>query len=178
MLIGAQLFWQLICVGQIKACKAHPTIHKTKLGWVISAVSHNNSSNVAMAACHLTAVDKLNESISKFWKIENDFSLPNTTYTTNKQICETHFQQNTRRNVEGRFVVKLPTNNEKLSQLGESKGIARGRFFNLDRRLLAQPAVYTKYKDFMREYIDLGHMREVKDHLNEQALSICRIMQI
>ncbi|XP_018406238.1 PREDICTED: uncharacterized protein LOC108782451, partial [Cyphomyrmex costatus] len=99
MLIGAQLFWQLICVGQIKACKTHPTLQKTKLGWVISGVSHNFS-NVAMAACHLTAVDKLNESISKFWEIEHNFSLPNTNYTTNEQICETHFQQNTRRNVE------------------------------------------------------------------------------
>lgn len=35
MLLGAQVFWQLLCVGQIKACRTHPTCQKTKFGWVI-----------------------------------------------------------------------------------------------------------------------------------------------
>lgn len=33
VLIGADLFWDLICVGQIKASQAHPTLQKTRLGF-------------------------------------------------------------------------------------------------------------------------------------------------
>lgn len=32
LLIGAEVFWQLICIGQIEECKDHPTLQKTKFG--------------------------------------------------------------------------------------------------------------------------------------------------
>ncbi|GAB1860475.1 hypothetical protein CAJAP_01554 [Camponotus japonicus] len=32
LLIAAEVFWQLICIGQIKECKDHPTLQKTKFG--------------------------------------------------------------------------------------------------------------------------------------------------
>ncbi|XP_039315197.1 uncharacterized protein LOC120359860 [Solenopsis invicta] len=168
MLIGAPLFWPLLCVGQIKSCKAHPTLQKTKLGWVVGGPSFD-CSNIATPVCHVTAVDKLNDSISKFWEVEHDISSANTApRTLNEQLCETHFQQNVRRNKEGRFIVKLPVNEEKIQQLGDSMEIARRRFLNLERRLTTQPAVYLQYKNFMREYINLNHMREIKDLTNDK----------
>ncbi|XP_072384472.1 uncharacterized protein [Diabrotica undecimpunctata] len=36
VLLGASVFWQLLCVGQIKLGKDQPILQKTKLGWVIS----------------------------------------------------------------------------------------------------------------------------------------------
>lgn len=54
LLIGAQLFWQLICVGQIRESKAHPTLQKTKFGWVISGMSHKFANRKVTAACHLS----------------------------------------------------------------------------------------------------------------------------
>lgn len=35
LLIGASLFWNLLCVGQIKRRREHPTWQKTLLGWII-----------------------------------------------------------------------------------------------------------------------------------------------
>ncbi|KAG7197714.1 hypothetical protein KM043_014474 [Ampulex compressa] len=35
LLIGADIFWQLLCVGQIKPSEKHPTLQKTQLGWVV-----------------------------------------------------------------------------------------------------------------------------------------------
>jgi len=66
LLIGAQLFWQLVCVGQIRACKAHPTLQKTKLGWVISGTAHESSNKKMVASCHLAATNELDKSISRF----------------------------------------------------------------------------------------------------------------
>lgn len=73
-----------------------------------------------------------------------------------------HFQANVSRNTEGRFIVKLPTNNDKIQQLGETQEIAKRRFLSLERRLLLQPDLYARYREFMQEYIDLNHMRQIK----------------
>lgn len=63
LLIGAQSFWQLISVGQIRACKTHPTLQKTKLGWVISGLSHGSSRENLTSSCHIATMDKLNKCI-------------------------------------------------------------------------------------------------------------------
>ncbi|XP_036145481.1 uncharacterized protein LOC118646514 [Monomorium pharaonis] len=92
MFIGAQLFWQLICVGQIKACTVHPTLQKTKLGWIISAAACNSSDQATTAVCHVTAIDKLNKAIFKFWEIEHNIPLGSPSrYTPNERACEEHF---------------------------------------------------------------------------------------
>lgn len=108
LLIGAQIFWQLICVGEIRQCKAHPTLQKTKLGWVISGINHGSDGKVT-AACHLSAIKRLNESITKFWEIEHNILCDNMSqFTPDERSYEMHFHQNVRRNNEGRFIVKLP----------------------------------------------------------------------
>ncbi|KYM97814.1 Putative nuclease HARBI1 [Cyphomyrmex costatus] len=40
LLIGAELFWNLLCVGQIKSSDKHPTLQKTQLGWLDLSGSH------------------------------------------------------------------------------------------------------------------------------------------
>lgn len=35
ILIGSELFWQSLCIGQIKSCINHPTLQKTRFGWVV-----------------------------------------------------------------------------------------------------------------------------------------------
>lgn len=37
MLIGAGLFWNLLCVGQIKTARGSSTWQKTQLGWIIES---------------------------------------------------------------------------------------------------------------------------------------------
>jgi hypothetical protein len=164
MLIAAQLFWQLICVGQIKACRSHPTLQKTKIGWVISGSSYTSAEEKMTAVCHLSAVDELNKSIAKFWEVEHDVSSNNTShYTLEERNCEAHFQQNVCRDAESRFIVKLPTHDDKIQQLGDSQEITRHRFISLERRLSLQPSVYSQYRSFMQEYISLNHMQKVEN---------------
>ncbi|XP_018374037.1 PREDICTED: uncharacterized protein LOC108768190, partial [Trachymyrmex cornetzi] len=166
LLIGAQMFWQLVCVGQIKSCKAHPTLQKTKLGWVISGTIQGHLSNTAIPSCHITSVNELDRSLSRFWEIEHNVPCNEVQCTPDEQKCEMHFQANVTRNTEGRFVVKLPTNDDKIQQLGETHEIAKRRFLSLEKRLLLQPDVYAQYRKFMQEYIDLNHMRRIKPSVN------------
>ncbi|KYN00586.1 hypothetical protein ALC62_08636, partial [Cyphomyrmex costatus] len=48
MLIGAELFWQLLCVRQIHAYFKHLTIQKTRLGWVLADRVDDDSSHQAI----------------------------------------------------------------------------------------------------------------------------------
>ncbi|XP_018404425.1 PREDICTED: uncharacterized protein LOC108781051 [Cyphomyrmex costatus] len=163
ILIGAEVFWQLLCIGQIKPCKAHPTIQKTKLGWIISGQIFNNHQTNEGSACHLATMDDLNNTISKFWQTENNYSIDASMRSPEERICETHFLQTTTRNSEGRYIVKLPIKEELISQLGNSKKIAKRRFFALEKRLAKHPDIYAAYRNFMNEYQSLNHMQEIKD---------------
>ncbi|XP_018401738.1 PREDICTED: uncharacterized protein LOC108778911 [Cyphomyrmex costatus] len=170
LLIGAQMFWQLICIGQIKACRAHPTLQKTKLGWVVSGSTYGHSNSMAVASCHITSINNLEKCLSRFWEVEHDVASEcKVQYTSEGQRCETQFQENVSRDPEGRFIVKLPINDDKMQQLGESYEIAKRRFLKLERRLSFQPEVYSQYKKFMQEYIDLNHMREIKLSTNQEV---------
>lgn len=47
--------------------------------------------------------------------------------------------------------------------LGESLDIAEKRFGFLENKLYKKPTLSEKYKEFMTEYINLGHMSEIVD---------------
>jgi len=53
ILVGAEVFWQLICIGQIKGCKDHPTLQKTKFGWILSGRIADSQKENKNASCHL-----------------------------------------------------------------------------------------------------------------------------
>ncbi|XP_029055099.2 uncharacterized protein LOC114882378 [Osmia bicornis bicornis] len=36
VLIGAEVFWQLLCVGQVRSPSDHLTLQKTRLGWILA----------------------------------------------------------------------------------------------------------------------------------------------
>ena len=105
---------------------------------------------------HLISFDDLRLTLNRFWEVEHDttpkpFSLEEKAWRVIP----------VKRNLEGRFIVKLPTRQDKLDELGESKDIALKCFKSLEKRLIAQPRMYDEYKKFMDEYRLLNHMREV-----------------
>ncbi|KAK9739440.1 putative peptidase (DUF1758) [Popillia japonica] len=62
LLLGASIFWQLICVGQIRE-KNCPVLQKTRLGWVVSGelnvgnVPHHNT-QALLTLNHFTIIHK------------------------------------------------------------------------------------------------------------------------
>lgn len=67
---------------------------------------------------------------------------------------------NFQRASDGKFIVKLPFK-ENLAQLGESRNMAIRRFQTLEIKLAKDVLLKKKYSEFMREYINLGHMSPV-----------------
>jgi len=61
ILLGAETFWQLLCIGQICTHKNLPTLQKTQLGWIIGGRICNLKPSYYQI-CNLSVNNELNES--------------------------------------------------------------------------------------------------------------------
>ncbi|XP_062538337.1 uncharacterized protein LOC134206623 [Armigeres subalbatus] len=88
--------------------------------------------------------------------------------STEESICEEHYAASTMRNSAGRYIVRLPRTEDSEKVLGESRSIADRRFLSLERRLDRDPATKDSYHRFMEEYLQLGHMQEVPEPVDDR----------
>lgn len=164
VLLGAGVFYELLCVGQIKLGIERPILQKTRLGWIVSgemhAVTNDNISQVSL--CNLSIEDR----VEKFWKIEEIAS--NTLPNTSNHPCEIDFLKTHERDETGRFIVSLPTK-PNAPALGESKETAIRRFERLEAKLLKDRELHSKYSEFMEEYERLGHMSKIEPEYIDNA---------
>ncbi|CAI6369436.1 unnamed protein product [Macrosiphum euphorbiae] len=155
ILLGGDIFPNIVRPrADIIHSSGYPSAFDTLLGWVVcGAISQPNSSPAVSLAATLTpSVDNL---LRKFWTVEEPAvpALP----TTEDQLCEQMFVTTTYRAPCGRFCVALPFR-PNAPELGESRALALNRFYNLERKLMKEPQLYTAYRKFMNDYQTLGHM--------------------
>lgn len=160
LLLGAEIFFDLMCIGRIKISKNQPTWQKTLLGWIASGNVITTNYQQKGTVCGLSINDQLNVNLARFWQIEHDER--QNTRTPEERICEGHFARTYKRNPDGRFVVSLPTKEEQMQRLGDSREQAIKRFKNLERRFEKHPQLREEYATFMHEYLELKHMRQIK----------------
>lgn len=125
-LLGASIFWSLLCVGQIKLYNSHLIAHKTKLGWIISGHVNKNYQNRAKSHCHFSSNIEIQNQLENFWKIEHCEN--RHFFSKEEQACENSFVSTHIREKDGRFAVRLPLRHD-LSKLGESKNYGIKTFF-------------------------------------------------
>lgn len=160
MLMGVELFFDLLDKGQIKLNENGPTLKETKFGWIVAGPVNNNISNlketqnISLSTYQIN--DNLDEKIAKFWKVENVDK--NTNYTLEEKTCYDQFIKTVRRDESGRFVVQLPFREEISNKLGNSYQSALRRFLSTEKRLALNTKLGKDYQQFIDEYLYLGHM--------------------
>ncbi|CAB0015303.1 unnamed protein product, partial [Nesidiocoris tenuis] len=159
MLIGAELFFNILKGEQISLGPDMPKMNHTMFGWVVGGKIGKTPPKEDENTCVNTCI-ALDEALKKFWDIEEGFLHPRL--NKEERSCEKLFVETTTRDSSGRFIVKLPTN-EKLPSLGNSKTTAYKRFLNLEKRLNRDPKLHASYVAFMSEYKKLGHMELASD---------------
>ncbi|XP_037944366.1 uncharacterized protein LOC119677169 [Teleopsis dalmanni] len=173
LLLGAESFFELLSIGQIKQGTNFPTLQKTLLGWIVSGrFKHAESPNAKI--CNLISSDKekltddcsLNSLVKKFWELEEiPKELTVKKYTIEQQHCETKFLNTILRLPSGRLKVQLPFKSN-FNLLGQSYETAKNRFLSLERRLSKDCMLQKLYMEFMAEYRDLGHMTLTTDNFS------------
>lgn len=162
MLIGASIFFDLMCAGQIRLRDSKLILQKSVLGWIVSGqVTFNNKAfnknNITYHAVNLENRE-MQIQLEKFWSIEE--CVQNKFYSKEERECEELFEKTTKRDSNGRFIVTLPLK-ENVGGLGKSLDLATKRFLNLERKLSKDGAIQKQYQDFLTEYIESGHMSEI-----------------
>jgi len=171
ILIGAEVFLKLLCVGQIRASSEHPTLQKTQFGWILAGrLNDLPMTTYNVRSFHATLTNnQLHDQLSKFWDVEDPRIVPE--FTKAEAFCENHFLANTSQDSYSRYTVKLPVNESLINQLGDSKSVALKRLRNLERRFCREPALKEQYARFISEYLALGHMKQVSESPNEHEQS-------
>lgn len=165
ILLGASVFWDLLCVGQFRLGTNLPVLQKTKFGWIIAG-SYDQFSQSAKTFCNFAVNDEISQQLCKFWQCEELTSFP--TFTPDERKCEQIFSNTLSRHVSGRFIVSIPFKRS-VSELGDSKEIAERQFLSLERRFQKNPKLKENYIKFMEEYENLGHMSPVSDSNKKQC---------
>ncbi|XP_076660082.1 uncharacterized protein LOC143363371 [Halictus rubicundus] len=153
-LIGAELFYKLLAIGQITLNNTSVILQKTRLGWVVSG-NLPTTNKLNSRVCNL-ALDSLHNQIAKFWEVED--SPERSPLSKEESECEKRYQETSTRNTQtGRYTVRLPFK-EGTTRLGESYNVAVKRFYSLERSFNRNPQLASQYTEFLREYESLGHM--------------------
>jgi len=160
VLIGAEHYHHLLQPEKLSLGDCLPLLHNTVLGWIV--IGKADLSSVASVTCGIftTEEEKASNLIEKFWKLE-DFADQRDQMTSKEKLCETHYMNNVSRNHQGRFIVKLPFQ-DNPSVLGNSQAQAEKRFQSIERKLKGDPSLKQEYIKFMHEYEALGHMQRIQ----------------
>ncbi|CAI6377504.1 unnamed protein product [Macrosiphum euphorbiae] len=159
LLIGSALFFDLIGTERIPLITGKLYLQDSKFGWIVTGVID--------ATCLLNIAETLERDSDVNDRTEDsthyDNSKCNQRYLEDDKALH-HFQNNTRRNEEGRFIVRLPINIS-TDMLGNTLIMATTRFLSVERRLQRDDKLRTEYTRFMKEYLEMGHMKEVQNEV-------------
>jgi hypothetical protein len=107
LLIGAELFLPLMCIGQIHLAPGQPHFQKTHLGWIVGGTL-GELDNKTKTLCHFSQQKlDLHEQVEKFFSIESVNSVADK-LSPEERECETHFCNTIKRDAQGRFIARLP----------------------------------------------------------------------
>lgn len=101
MLLGAELFYDLIWPGQIKSANYGPIIDETRLGWIIAGPISNSNRNTGQDAyVNITlmsqvVINNLEDQMSTFWRLETLSNYINN-YTMEEKTCQSYFNKTVR----------------------------------------------------------------------------------
>ncbi|GFW17620.1 uncharacterized protein TNCV_2651771 [Trichonephila clavipes] len=156
LLLGANMFYELLKPERIKIKDSQLLLVNSVFGYIVTG--NLDSINETKVHCGLIPDEDLNKNLEKFWKLE-EVEEP---IVKNKErlICEKHYANTHFRTNEGKYVVSMPSKKEP-SCLGNSKDIALKRLGSLWNRLARDDNYLNLYREFLRDYERLGHMKEV-----------------
>ena len=133
--------------------KKHRGLHyrKSIFGWVVTGVL----SQVRAYQCQSFQV-AVELDLARFWEVE-EIPRVKPMSKENRQ-CEEHYDTTTYVADDGRITVCLPFKSE--ARPSNNFHIARQRLFALERKLKDHGDVKQQYRDFIKEFVDMGHLEE------------------
>ncbi|XP_069965822.1 uncharacterized protein [Bactrocera oleae] len=158
ILIGSDLYPQIILSGVQRNVLGSLLAQETKFGWILSGPTPEKPiSPSILSFFNKTTPDKL---LTQFWEVEEVPKKPLP--STSDILCEQHYQKTTRRHSTGRYVVTLPFKTPEKIDLGNSRHIALAQYLRNEKSLSRKPEIKTDHDKAINEYLELGHMTKIE----------------
>lgn len=171
LLLGADIYGQLMLDGIRRGSYHKPTAQNTVLGWVLLGPinQYEPINNICSKQWNVFSCT-VEQQLQKFWELEEVAA--ERFLTSDEHACEDHFVRTHTRDVDGRFIVRLPFINDHV-ELGNSYNSAVHRQHQLERRFAQNVNLQKQYCDFMDQYFSLNHMELVED--SATSANVCYI---
>lgn len=164
MILGAEVYGVIMSEGLLK----HPSVRgpiaqNTQLGWILSGRLENDVSiDRRIVSLHVQL--KLDQLLKQFWEIEREPDFIGKRMTKEELRCEEIFEETTKRDESGRYIVRLPFKSPNPECVeGKTKEIATKRLHQLEKRLYKNPKLYEEYRKVMDDYLQQDHMELITE---------------
>ena len=149
LLLGADVYEDLFLDERKKDHGLH--YRKSIFGWVVTGVL----SQVRPYQCQSFQV-AVELDLTRFWEVE-EIPRVKPMSKENRQ-CEEHYDTTTYVADDGRITVRLPFKSQ--ARPSNNFQTAKQRLFALERILKDHGDVKQQYRDFIKEFVDMGHLEE------------------
>nr|CAI5865666.1 unnamed protein product [Callosobruchus analis] len=145
MLIGAELFPQILLPGKLTGSVNEPIAINTIFGWILMGKYQESS-----PSNHVVT--------SLFCNTEIEQIPTCAVLSPDDALCESIYTNFHKRDKAGRYEVKLPFRDNHDPNFDDKKSFLSSarRFYALEKRLLCNKDVYLKYSNTIKEYLDAG----------------------
>ncbi|XP_031351735.1 uncharacterized protein LOC116177021 [Photinus pyralis] len=156
LLLGAEAFAHILKEGRVLGQPGQPTALETVFGWVLLGKTQEVLTPSVHLQTYFSSFDSsLDSDIRKFWELEAIAAKPQI--APEEEKCEEIYRKTVSRDPSGRFIVSLPFRHSE-PDLGDTFTMAYRSFKSLETRLIKNPELYNLYSEFMRNYLENGHM--------------------
>lgn len=174
ILLGADIFSQIIRDGIKRSTSGSLVAQQTELGWILSGVvGTESSSDISSYPCITVMHTNVqpDDFLRKFWELEAEPSGSEKILSKEEVECENIFTNSTKRDETGRYIVRLPFRDSNQScKDGGSRFISERRLRGLEFKLSKNHKLKADYTGVMQEYIDLKHMVKVSPEEKNKGL--------
>lgn len=155
LLLSAEIYGNILLPGLQRGKPNEPIAQNTSMGWILMGGSSASSSNSNLSMHSLVDIDSR---LRSFWESE-EITSNTRPISIEDEESERHFKDTFSRDKTGRFVVRMPFKSRFTSNVGASRESAVQRLLQIEKKFIKNPQLALDYKEFMKQYEALGHMR-------------------
>ena len=165
ILLNSEVFYESL-LGDKLTLPSGPKLIHTKFGWIIGGTirDQKSSSHHSLLSCFThserSGVELIDERLSQFIEAE-DFVPLQRILTPEEKYCEELYMKTTTVGDDGKFTVRMPFKSNYL-ELGTNLNNALHMVYAQESRRRKDDLFNKMYVDYMNDFIESGHMKEVK----------------
>ncbi|XP_045541390.1 uncharacterized protein LOC123722864 [Papilio machaon] len=169
ILLGSEAYTKILKEGLIKDPRGKTMAQDTYLGWIVSGEVEDEGQSHHKLTISMHAKVETDQILKRFWELEAEpTNSESSILSPEEQACEDYFAATTRRDENGRYIVKLPFRSSKTPC--NPKEIALKRLCSLERKLSKNSELKSQYTSVINDYLSQGHMEEITNEIEKNKI--------